>query len=364
IKRCLALPRITSITFTSQANAFTVYEPPSALNAIATAPLPLTGFAYIRPFWREKRFRVAILPIDTHFEREEKWLSALIPGMASTLMQLTVPMETSLISAMASLSWPALQDLSIRGRYWSEEQKDALPQFLSSIPRLRKLSVTVCRRGRTDRPPILGSSTVPHPTIAGLRSLTVAYPDPADNIFSIDATRLRHLSLCDAPRFYCDLSQDETVSSGFARPILHSAECLSILRRMDMPELSNLELVYLANTAGSDDELLSYVIHTFPHLSHLELHRYRANRDEVVDYVHITKLLTGARNLRSVRLNLDFHDDHGPHTNAGGSVLREWRITFRERRGPEIVAILEACPWLEDVELLYHAWWSSRWAKF
>ncbi|KAI0695085.1 hypothetical protein C8T65DRAFT_584572 [Cerioporus squamosus] len=284
--------------------------------------------------------------------------------MASTVKQLTVPMETSPISAMASLSWPALQELSIRGRYFNEEQEQALPLFLSSIPRLRKLSVTICRRGRTDRPPILGSSTGSHATIAGLRSLTVAYPDPADNIFSIDATRLRHLSLCDAPRFYHDRSSDDAVWSEFAMPILHSAECLSILRRMDMPELSSLELVYLADTAGSDDELLSYVTQAFPHLSHLELHRYRANREEAVDYVHIAKLLTAARGLRRVRLNLDFHDDHGPYTNASESVLRGWRLTFRERRGPDIVAVLEACPWLEYVELLYHAWWSSRWTKF
>ena len=52
-----------------------------------------------------------------------------------------------------------------------------------------------------------------------------------------------------------------------------------------MPYLSSLELVYLADANGSDDDLLAYVTHTYPHLEHLELHRYRANREEVVDHV-------------------------------------------------------------------------------
>ncbi len=287
IQRCLALTHITSITFTERANTFTAFEPPSALNAISDAPAPLTSFSYIMPLWREQLFRVARLRTDEPFKCEEKWLSALIPGMASTVKQLTVPMETSPMLAMAALTWPELQELSIRGRYIDEEQKHALRQFLSSIPQLRKLSVTLCRRGRTARPSLLGSKATSNATIAGLRSLTVAYPDPDDNIFSIDATHLLHLSLCDAPRFYHDRNQDEAVWSEFAIPILSPAECLSILRRMDMPELCSLELVYLADSAGADDELLTYVTQTFPHLSHLELHRYRANMEEVVDYVSV-----------------------------------------------------------------------------
>ena len=55
-----------------------------------------------------------------------------------------------------------------------------------------------------------------------------------------------------------------------------------------MSDLTSLELVYLADQAGSDDDLLEYVTHTYPRLTHLELHRYRANREEVVDHVGIT----------------------------------------------------------------------------
>ncbi|TFK82587.1 hypothetical protein K466DRAFT_500054 [Polyporus arcularius HHB13444] len=282
--------------------------------------------------------------------------------MANTIQRLTLPMETSPILAMAHLSWPALQELSICGRYLSEKQKEALPLFLSSVPRLHKLSITISRLGPTTRPYKLGPSNASHKTIAGLRSLTVAYPKPDDNIFSIDAAHLSHLSLRDFPRFYHDCARTPVVTSMFTRPILRSAECLSILRRMDMPELSSLELVYLADTAGCDDELLTYITEAFPHLSQLELHRYRANREEVVDYAHIAQLLAAARGLRKIRLNLDFHDDQGPYCGRGFN-YSIWQSTFRHR-GPEIVEILEACPWLEYVELLYHAYNGSRWTKF
>ncbi len=285
IKYCFARPQITSIAFDCCATALTGYEPPVALNTIISTPIPLTSFSYVMDIWREQSWRLGRNRSDKLCLREEKWLSALVPRMANTIQKLTLPMETSPILAMAHLSWPALQELSIHGRYFSEKQKEALPLFLSSVPQLRKLSITISRLGPTTRPYILGPSTASHTTISGLRSLTVAYPKPDDNIFSIDATHLSHLSLRDHPRYYHDCAHKPVVTTSFARPILRSAECLSILRRMDMPELSSLELVYLADTAGCDDELLSYVTQAFPHLSHLELHRYRANREEVVDYV-------------------------------------------------------------------------------
>ena len=71
------------------------------------------------------------------------------------------------------------------------------------------------------------------------------------------------------------------------------------------------------------------------------------------------------RTLRSVRLNLDFHDDHGPYCKAGFTRVREpYWDTFKDKRAPEIVGILEACPYLEYVELLYHGEVASRWPRF
>ena len=54
---------------------------------------------------------------------------------------------------------------------------------------------------------------------------------------------------------------------------------------MELPHLSSLELVYLVDEGCSDDDLLQYVAASYPDLSHLEIHRYRADRTEQVDYV-------------------------------------------------------------------------------
>ncbi|KAI0708666.1 hypothetical protein C8Q76DRAFT_681001 [Earliella scabrosa] len=132
---------------------------------------------------------------------------------------------------------------------------------------------------------------------------------------------------------------------------------------MQAPQLSSLELVYLADTSGSDDELLEFVAEAYPRLSYLEIHRYRRDRSEQVDYAHIARLLTALKSLRTVHLNLDFHDDHGPYCD--NRRLREgWFETFRNSRGPEIVGILEDCPDLDYVGLLYHGIPSATWVEF
>lgn len=56
---------------------------------------------------------------------------------------------------------------------------------------------------------------------------------------------------------------------------------------MNAPHLSSLELVYRVDSADLDDELLQYIVEAYPELSHLEVHRYRADRTEEVNHVRI-----------------------------------------------------------------------------
>ncbi|TFK79226.1 hypothetical protein K466DRAFT_442619, partial [Polyporus arcularius HHB13444] len=351
MKCCLSHPSITSIKL-KHAHVFAVREPPSH-DEIAHTLLPLSTFSYVETVWREHHMYHRGVSRPDQFAREAKWLAALVPNLAGTVKHLDVPMETTPLRRMAELSWPHLLTLSIRGRYLTEAQVDSLPAFLMTLPRLQRLSVLVSRRKPISHPPVLGHIACTSVILSGLRSLTVAYPDPDDHIFSVDTTHLSHLSLRDWPRYYHDHTYDRRLASGWARPILRSAQCLSILKRMDMPDLSSLEVVYLADVAGSDDDLLTFITDGFPRLEHLELHRYRADREEAVDYVHIANLLKRAHSLCTVRLNLDFHDDHGPYCNAA-AVREAYWSTFRDQRGPEIVGIMDACPSLEYVELLYH----------
>ncbi|TFK80275.1 hypothetical protein K466DRAFT_504194, partial [Polyporus arcularius HHB13444] len=115
--------------------------------------------------------------------------------------------------------------------------------------------------------------------------------------------------------------------------------------------------------AGADDDLLQYVATTFPALAHLELHRYRADRDEEVDHIHIARLLTAAPSLRTVRLKLDFRGDHGPY---GGmyAVRKAWWGRLKELLGWDIVEVLKYCPLLDCVEILYHGDPTATWVEF
>ena len=74
-------------------------------------------------------------------------------------------------------------------------------------------------------------------------------------------------------------------------------------------------------------------------------------------------MLTKAMSLRTVRLNLDFHDDHGGRC-IERPVRSKWYNTFKNVRGREIVDILDSLPLLEYVELLYHGIPNQLWVQF
>ncbi len=290
LRVCLSNPRIASISFDRQAELTSADGFP--IEELSKISISLSSFSYNVQLWRGLRSRMDrhnykgdLLP--TMIAHESHCLSNLVLAMNRTLTRLSLPMESAPILKMARVSWPNLQELTIDGVYLTSEQVDSLPVLLAALPCLQKLSVRISRGSTSNggRPPILGQHTTPRSVLSGMRSLTVAYPNPDDDIFVVDTSHLRHLSICDWPRHYNTLAYQRLYSPPYCYPILSSSECLTILRRMDLPELLSLELVYLADHAGADDELLQYVAETFPELSHLELHRYRADRKEEVDYV-------------------------------------------------------------------------------
>ena len=119
LKICLAHPSITSITY-SYAYVFAIYDPPSGED-MARTPIPLLGFTYLAPAWREQwAQRRQVYRLIDQFMREAKWLAALVPNMASTVEHLNLPLETAPLQPMAELSWPNLRTLIIRGRYIRE----------------------------------------------------------------------------------------------------------------------------------------------------------------------------------------------------------------------------------------------------
>ena len=396
LRGCLSYPRINFISFANRAE-LTATDGFPIDDEASNISISLGTFSYDVRLWRGKYYSQGrhIVPSYHRFQlavtRESQCLRDLVPRMNNTLRQLSLPMESAPLLQMANVPWPNLRELSIGGQHWTSERVELLPTFLATLPSLDKLTVRICFEAEVipgwERAPILGKQPTPQSTLSGMRSLTVAYPDPNDHIFLIDTSTLRHLSICDWPRHYNILQHRFSPPCGY--PILSSAECLAVLQRTDLPELSSPELVYQADKAGSDDDLLQYVASKLCNLAHLELHRYRADREEDVDHVcpqypsppdllevyslttrsplrqiHIARLLTAARSLRTLRLNLDFRDDHGAYCGEY-AVRREWWYKFRDTLGWEIVdAVQDACPLLGCVELLYHGHPTATWAEF
>ncbi len=419
IRSCLVNPRITSLSFNA-AETDRFNSPP--YSSEDTTVSSLKRLSLTTTMWREHanvtsntRHRINPRDMNEVYSVERECLTAILLTMNTAATSLTLPIETAPLHEMSSIPWPQLKHLYLHGRFLDGSQPAALRDFLPSLPSLETLSVQAARSKHLARPRLLsrssspgarcarpstapshdssassGSSTIlvehpptPQTILPTLRSLTVAYPNPEDAIFSIKAN-LTHLSIRDCPRFYNFFAYGERIGPqwGWNPTILNQAQCLSILKRMALSELTSLELVYMVPAEGSDDELLTYVSQAFPALLHLEIHRYRLHRTEQVNHVrlpcfvmdtelgahshlqaHIARTLAAAKSLRTVRLNLDFHDDHQAY--CGNLEKRKrWYDTFIGQRGPEILAIMQECPLLEHIALLYHGHPSSTWVEF
>ena len=279
-------PRIVSITF-HPGVSFAHIDPYPA-QKLPPTPVSLTSLSYgstIWKEWEERQRRGRPRDLREVFSQAAKSLSALVPATHATVVHLALPMQSAPLLSMAELCWPHLREFVLTGRYVDFDQADSLPVFLSSLPHLQVLSVLIARDDIISRAPILGQNPSPSTVLSGLRSLEVAYPATDDSIFSINTTHLRRLSLRDWPRHYTKFAYQRSYTNYWASPILNSEETLAVLHRMDLPKLTSLELAYEVQELRSDDDLLAYIGHTFPGLTYLELHRYRADREASLDHV-------------------------------------------------------------------------------
>lgn len=218
--------------------------------------------------------------LAVEYELEAACLSGLLFGMTASAESLTLPFETAPLSSLSEQLWPNLQSLSLYGRALADTPAVTLSSLVHGMPFLRRLSVNVAALSRSS---YHGgrSSSFSTSTMLYLRSLTIAYPDPDDAIFSIVGPTLRHLSLRDWPRYYYKLyCPGDAV---WDAPLLSSSSCLKILKRMNLTRLTDLELVYQADSA--EEDLLCYLSSDIPYLAHLEIHRYRQDGVSSVPYV-------------------------------------------------------------------------------
>ncbi len=294
LKACFIRPHIASITIGEDADFLEV--PPFPEDEVASTSIRIAEFSYVMPPLRS--LRLGQLRRDVDLEEslpdESRCLSAILLRMNETVERLALPVETAPLRAMAEVSWPRLRELTLQGDHVDTAHTLLVPVFLRRVPYLRKLRILASRLSDGSRAPTLGcagSGTILAASNSGpststalteLRSLTIADPDPEDDIFSTHFPRLTHLSLRDWHRYYS--------RNGYRRrhqpptqQFLTATESLSIMKRMCAPSLRSLELVYIAD--GSEDELLSYICGSFSELSELQLHRYRQDRNASVPHV-------------------------------------------------------------------------------
>ncbi|KAI0372452.1 hypothetical protein BV20DRAFT_940091 [Pilatotrama ljubarskyi] len=269
--------------------------------------------------------------------------------MHGSAQSLSLPMETAPRAAMSKLSWPRLGHLVLHGRYLANNEPPVLPTLLQRMSALRTLCVQVAQPPSFSRAPILGRTSTNSVDLCGLRSLIIAYPDPEDSIFAVQARNLTYLALRDEPRYYFTRWSPLNTGRGTTQPILKSSECLRILQKMALPRLESLELVYQADAA--DEDLLQHISSTYAHLARLEQHRYRPDDQEDVPYLAVTKHLASIRTLQSAHLNLDFRETAPIHCIDHRKMV-DW-CSFRHSRSEEVLAILEAaCPKFECLGVL------------
>ncbi|KAI0643814.1 hypothetical protein C8Q79DRAFT_1023286 [Trametes meyenii] len=281
IMKCLSYPHITSISFDEQ-SSWTCVAPPSPQpdSPSALTQLGLTELHYVVDQWRDVEGVIARSNMQAALTLEASFLRTLVLRMSNTAVSLTMPAETAPFLEMSKLNWPRLTVLSLSGQWVDSDQYSSLQRLLRHLPGLRSLSVQVYRCCGVPSPRIFQET--PGPRLR-LRSLTIAYPDPADDIFSSITDELACLSLRDNPRYYLYPQSTTWMPVDIETPLLTSTDVLSILRRISAPGLVKLELVYQAD--GAEFELLHYLSFAFPLLQDLEIHRYRLSEEDDIPYV-------------------------------------------------------------------------------
>ncbi|KAI0672391.1 hypothetical protein C8Q78DRAFT_1026744 [Trametes maxima] len=356
ILKCLSYPRITSISFRGD-SMWTCVTPPTVSPKLLSvgSQLGLTRLHYVVNEWRDVESAMAERDIQAARTLESSYLRSLVLRMSSTAESLTLPIDTAPLTEMSKMDWPRLTALSLTGQ-WVD--RACLQALLLCMPNLRNLSILASQRRGLPHPLILTKVLKQR---LHLHSLTIAYPNPEDEIFASIGEELTCLSLRDSPRYYLYPQCTEGwMLESMETPLLTSTDVLSIVKRIVAPRLWKLELVYKADEA--EFELLHYLPLAFPLLQQIELHRYRASDDDSIPYLDIAKALTSFEHLRVAYLNLDFQDViFSPWRNAECPYERS--VLLRDR-GKEIRSVLEAGRNFECVALLGRPSNAGMWSKY
>ena len=240
---------------------------------------PLTAFRYEAILTRDRRYALA---------GEKDALSLVLERIHHSLAALALPSEPAPVTLMSRRHWPSLRELRLRGMRWAEPRTPIVLLF-ANMPKLRSLSLELAvpdgAAPEAIWPPGLASDTIfPWPELEGL---TVANPNPNDELFANLPPCLRSLALPSCPRKCVKewLWRYERGRHWFP-PTLHlisASNLLRILVRCSASGLRSLEVEYSADEREYD--LLRHLASSFSSTTSLTFCRYRRSEESVVSVV-------------------------------------------------------------------------------
>ncbi|PIL28338.1 hypothetical protein GSI_09489 [Ganoderma sinense ZZ0214-1] len=283
---------------------------------------PLATFHYTLPHYRQ----------PWSFPSEAATLDLLIRKLHTSLESLMLPVEPAPIQTISSLHWPRLRKLTLRGERWSDPATPIVALF-SSMPSLQSLALELSepKNAPVPSPGVIwpkGHSATPLPW-PNLETLRVSYPSPADGVYANLPQSLNTLSLRSWPHECVEIFdkkrpyQPPSWYQGrkdrwWDCPLLTPSNLAQVLRKCDFSLLHTLELEYRVD--AHESELLCALTANFPHLTTLEIHRFRRHGEYHVPVTELAEALAPLASLRLLKLHLNF--DRMPDPKPGHMMTR------------------------------------------
>ncbi|KAH9846799.1 hypothetical protein C2E23DRAFT_788682 [Lenzites betulinus] len=244
-------------------------------------------------------------------------VSLLLERASATLRILELPSQSTPLHRMHLWTWPMLTKLSLNGERPLYEDSPPLVVALGQMPRLRELSLRFAEpfTANMSPPPIWPSWLKGSYAWPDLERVFLTHPHPDDEFYAHLPPGLQSLSLRCWPRHYKfdpDMGYFTPQScANWVSSVSWSSEMLYMLRRIDAPRLTTLDVEYLVD--AHDELLLRHIPSSYPHLQVLRIHRYRQRNGSPI--YTIADCLRGLTDLRLLMIYLDF--DYLPLRDEG-----------------------------------------------
>lgn len=236
------------------------YDPESAPITVS-----LRHFAY----HVASRYYKGIPSVELNLEATSLW--NILLQVHLTIEYLLIPGDSAVFGKMSLVRWPHLREFNLYGLH--PLTQTPMLSILAVMPHLESLYLELAQVSGEPClriiPPSLSSTSL---SLSGLRSLTITYPSPDDQIFSRLPATLCHLSLRDCPRVYRRVFRSDRAPR-LIHPLPDCQALLQILQASNLRSLQSLELTYEVD--ANETELLYHLGSAYPSLRRLELHRYR-----------------------------------------------------------------------------------------